>query len=249
MHVFLHQLRNNKAFAVGLALLITLATIWFAVDRPLKEEKRLQERINAGKDVTYQLCVPVYLWRGLSVNVALAAVLAAGCLIAGRKLSSSATPKTSTFGVGEKVLIGFAVVIAALQGASRLGHSTWGDEDYTVKTYISDQLIEDPKGVYTSTPTPWTYALWHYKRPNNHTGYSVMANLVHSAFFERGNGPRDPIFSEVLVRTPAFLFGLLSLATLAWMGRVHGVSHGVAMVLVYYAIHPWLTRFGTDARA
>lgn len=248
MRVFLLHLRQNRALALGLGLLVALIVIWLSVDRPVKDERRLAERLASGKAVPHHFYVPVYLWRGLTVNLALGAALSAACIVAGRKLAAPPEAAAAAFGLWDKGIIGLAITIAALQGGSRLGHSTWGDEDYTVKTYITDQITEGPEGIYTATPTSWTHALWHNKRPNNHTGYSVMANLVHSTFFKPGDGPRDPIFSEALVRTPAFVFGLLSILALAWMGRVHGVTHGVAMVLIYYAIHPWLTRFGSDAR-
>ena len=244
----LNRLRSNLCLAVCLSLFLALLTAWVAIDRPEKAEKRLSERILSGKAVPHHFYVPVYLWRGLTLNVVLAGLASVAAVFAGRKVSGSEVqiPKASRL---EQGAVAVCLLIAGLTSAVRLGHSTWGDEDYTVKTYINPQYELKADGRLTQRPVEWHEVLWHSKRPNNHVGYTAMARLVHEQFFEPGDGPNDPIFSEKLVRLPAFLFGLLSVISLVWMARVWGWGRAVPVILVFYVTHPWLVRFASDARA
>ncbi|MBL9114741.1 MAG: hypothetical protein JNJ83_07005 [Verrucomicrobiaceae bacterium] len=244
----LNRLRSNLCLAVCLSLFLALLTAWVVIDRPEKAEKRLSERILSGKAVPHHFYVPVYLWRGLTLNVVLAGLASVAAVFAGRKICGSEVqiPKASRL---EQGAVAVCLLIAGLTSAVRLGHSTWGDEDYTVKTYINPQYELKADGRLTQRPVEWHEVLWHFKRPNNHVGYTAMARLVHEQFFERGDAPSDPIFSETLVRLPAFLFGLLSVISLVWMARVWGWGRAVPVILVFYVTHPWLVRFASDARA
>jgi hypothetical protein len=248
----LSKWKSNPALTIALGLMLTLAIVWLAVDRPEKAERRLVQRIESGKAVPHHFYVPVYLWRGLTVNVLLAGLTAAASFWAGRRFIQSpslpGTPEPSRKWETGAVL--FCALLAGLSAGIRLGHSTWGDEDYTVKTYINPQYERQADGeLLIGQPVPLTDVLWHYKRPNNHVGYTFVARLVHDTFFTPGSEPSSPLFSETLVRLPAFVFGLLSVFSIAWMARVWGWSKGLPLVLVFYVTHPWLVRFSSDARA
>ena len=242
------SLRTNRALLFAVGLFVAIFAGWMMTDRPVKAEKRLAERIAAGKSVPYHFYVPIYLWRGLTLDIALSALLVGAAALAGRKLSSVDVPQEGQTSPVGRIVVAACMVVAALEAGSRLGLSTWGDEDYTVKNYISDQLIEEGDGVYKMEPASWSSLMWFYKRPNNHIGYTAVARVVHELFFKPGTGPTDPIFSEVLVRLPAYAFGLLSILTLAWMARVWGWTSGLWIVLPFYVTHPWLVRFASDTR-
>jgi hypothetical protein len=141
------------------------------------------------------------------------------------------------------------MLLAALYGWQRLGQSVWGDEDYTIKTYIEDQVTEQTNGSLRFEKPSWASALWNFKRPNNHVGFTVLAKACHDWFFTPGTGPRDSFFSEPLVRAPAYLAGVLSVAALWWLAGVYGWQGGaVAALLFLYVQHPWYVRFSSDAR-
>ncbi len=248
MGSILRHLRENRALLLAVALFAAVLATWVAVDRPVKEEKKLARLLEAKNSASWRAYVPVYLWRGLTVDVGLAALLVAACAVAGRRLAQSGAEEERSTGLGTKLLVGGCVLVAALQTVPRLSFSTWGDEDYTVKTYVNDQFVTAPDGTHTLERVPWANVLWHYKRPNNHVGYTAVARAVHDAFFRPGTGPTDPIFSETLVRLPAFAFGLLSVLTVAWMARVWGWTRGLWLVLPFYVLHPWLIRFGSEVR-
>jgi hypothetical protein len=238
----LDVLRRNRAFALALACVAVLAVAWMMVERPVRDERRLAERIASGKAIPHHFYVPVYLWRGLLVNVGLGVLLAGACYLAGRKLQPMVPrwqPSVAPLPTGQKVAIMLALALVAYTGTQRLGHSTWGDEDYTVKTYIQPEVSREPGQPLQFRDRQWHEVIWHGKRTNNHFGYTAVAKVFHDVFFRPGAGPEDPYFSEALVRTPAFLAGLLSVPVL--------VSGWWAILLIWVA-HPWLVRFSTDAR-
>lgn len=249
MSNFLALLRNNRAFALALGLFFAVTVACLVVERPEKAERRLAERIASGKAVPHHFYVPVYLWRGLTLNLAVTALLAGACSLAGRRLENPGSiPSAPPSSKLTTSLLFFGLIVAAANGYHRLGHSTWGDEDYTVKTYIEPQVTEKADGTLEFTRPTWYDVVWHGKRTNNHYGYTALAKLSHDLFFKPGTGPTDPFFSEALVRLPAYLSGLLSILALAWLTRLWGIRHGIWVIVLVYVLHPWLVRFGTDAR-
>lgn len=249
MSRLLFLLRTNRAFALALGLCVALLVTWLALDRPEKAERRLEERIASGKAVPHHFYVPVYLWRGLTLNLGVAALLAGACYYAGRKSSDlpAAEVPARLSGVQRAAVVA-ALALAAVHGWQRLDHSTWGDEDYTVKLYIQPEVEQQEDGSLRFTERTWPDVIWHGKRTNNHFGYTALAKLCHDSFFRPGSGPRDPYFSETLVRLPAFAAGLLSVLALTWMARVWRITAGLWLLLLLWVAHPWFVRFTSDAR-
>ncbi len=245
-------LRSNHAFALALGLFACFSVTWLVVDRPIKAERRLEERIASGKAVPHHFYIPVYLWRGLTVNLGVAALLAGAAYFAGRRTGQETAerslPKDQALSGAQKAAIAAAMALAALQGYDRLSLSTWGDEDYTVKTYIQPEVEKQADGTLSFTARTWADVIWHGKRTNNHFGYTALAKLVHDTFFHPGTGPRDPYFSESLVRLPALVAGVLSVLALAWMASVWRITSGLWLILLLWVVHPWFLRFTSDAR-
>jgi len=242
---------SSNYFRVTAALFLVLLATLVMVDRPVKLEKRITERREIqGKDAPTHWLVPVWLWRGLAMNTALAAVLVALTPLACRPASPTppAVPPSKPFSRREKALLLASVVLLAASSAPRLGQSLWGDEEYCMKAYIAPEPSQQPDGSVTLEPRPWMTTLWDYQRPTNHIGYVVVARLFHDTFFSPGTGPTDPWFSETLMRLPSFLAGLASILSLVWCCRVWGLRQGIAWIALGYAGHAWLVRFGCDAR-
>lgn len=247
----MRSLTTSTYFRITAALFVVLLTTLMLVDRPIKIEKRIVERREVqGKDAPTHWLVPVWLWRGLAMNTALAAVLVALTPLARRPAFPNRVvlPKSKPFSNREKILLTASVVILAASTAPRLGQSLWGDEEYCMKTYIAPEATQQPDGSVTLSPCSWMTTFWDYKRPTNHIGFVVVARLFHDAFFTPGTGPTDPWFSETLIRLPSFLAGLAAIFTLVWSCRVWGLRSGIAWIALGYAGHAWLVRFGCDAR-
>ena len=249
--LIVRSLTSSTYFRVTAALFLVLFTTLMLVDRPTKIEKRIVERREVqGKDAPTHWLVPVWLWRGLALNTALAAALVALTPLARRPAFPSPVilPKSKPFSNREKILLAASVVLLAASTAPRLGQSLWGDEEYCMKAYIAPKAIQQPDGSVTLEPRPWLTTLWDYQKPTNHIGFIIVARLFHDAFFTPGSGPNDPWFSETLMRLPSFLAGLAAILTLVWCCRVWGIRNGIAWIALGYAGHAWLVRFGCDAR-
>jgi hypothetical protein len=162
-------------------------------------------------------------------------------------LVSEAAPRRTAATVA--VVAGGLMIISGIANAPRLSHSLWGDEEYSMKRLIADQLeARGDDGTMHFEDHSWVTTLWSYRKTTNHIGYTVVARLFHEVMFRPGAGPTDPIFSEVAIRLPVFIAGLLSIAAVAWAGCVWGWHWGMPLALVMYAAHPWFVRFGSDAR-
>lgn len=239
-------------FRLTAALFLVLFTTLMVVDRPIKIEKRIVERQEIqGKEAPTHWLVPVWLWRGLAVNTALAGLLVALTPLARRSVFAGeppAVPPSMPFFRREKMLLAAAVLLLAASTAPRLGHSLWGDEEYAMKTYIAPEIVKTAEGGVQLKPRSWVDTLWDYQRPTNHIGFTVLARVCHDTFFTPGIGPTDPWFSETLMRLPSFFAGLASILTLVWGCRVWGLRQGIGWIALGFAGHAWLVRFGCDAR-
>lgn len=242
---------RNRYFRITASVLLALVAVFLSVERPVKTEKRIAGRIAAGKMVPVTWYVGPWLWKGLIVDIGLAALLVAATPFAARKLSGGwkdEPPQSRPFAKWEKPLLAFIVVIAAVQNAPRLGHSLWGDEEYTVRRLIADEVERDADGKLVFGKQSWLTTFWSFRKPTNHIGYTVVARAVHDTFFKQGTGPTDPWFSETLIRLPVYIAGLLSIVALVWACRVWGFGNGAVLLAFGYIMHPWFVRFGVDAR-
>lgn len=231
-------------------MLLALIVIFLCVDRPVKAEKKIADRIAAGKTVPVTWYVTPWLWKGLIANIGLATLLVALTPLARRKLGDrwkvEAPPRTLV--KWEKIILIGVIGIAAVQNAPRLSHSLWGDEEYTGRRLIADDLDRDENGKLTIEKQSWLTTFWSFRKPTNHIGYTVIARAVHDTFFQPKLGPTDPWFSETLIRLPVYVAGLLSILTLVWACRVWGFGNGAVLLAFGYIMHPWFVRFGVDAR-
>jgi hypothetical protein len=230
---------------VFFVLLITL----LVVDRPVKSERELANRLAEGKKASLKHHVPVWLWRGLCVNVGLSGVLICLAPLAMRRVSRPALG-----GVEHRLtklewgVVTVAAGVFLVSGLPRLSHSLWGDEENLMQNCIADQLKLNSDGSVVIQPVAWIETIWNYDRPTNHIGYSVVARLFHEALYSRGSGPNDPFFSEWAVRLPVLLSAVGWFLALAWCCQVWGWARGAAPAAMALAGHAWMIRFGVDAR-
>lgn len=243
---------TSTYFRVTVALFVVLLSALMLVERPVKLEKRIAERREVqGKDAPTHWLVPVWLWRGLAANTALAALLVALTPLARRRPfagEAPVPPPSAPFSRREKMLLAASVILLAASTAPRLGQSLWGDEEYCMKAYIAPEVVRTEAGGVELKPRSWQDTIWDYQRPTNHIGFTVLARLCHDSFFTPGTGRTDPWFSETLMRLPSFLAGLAAILTLVWGCRVWGLRQGICWIALGFAGHAWLVRFGCDAR-
>jgi hypothetical protein len=233
---------------VALLLAAVLLLAWCFIPRPVKAEARLAERIASGKAVPSHFYQPVWLWRGLTASLPLSLLLVLAVHLGGRARAS----EKPTIEKGSAVRLWLVVPLVTLAGLSalRLNHSTWGDEDYTVKTYVREQVTQGKEGALAFSSPTWSEVLWGFKRPNNHVGFTVLARLSHDLLYRSGDKPETPPFSERIVRLPAWVAGVLSVLALFFALRAWGLAGvgGVILLCLWYPLHPWVIRFSSDAR-
>lgn len=242
---------RNRYFYVTASVLLVLIVVLMRVDRPVKQEKRIAERIASGKSVPTHYYVEPWLWKGLIVNIGLAGLLVAMTPFATRKLSGGYERQIEgrrPYAKWEWMALGCVMLVAAVQNAPRLSHSLWGDEEYTGRRLIADEVERDADGRLVIEKQSWLTTFWSFRKPTNHIGYTVAARAVHDAFFNPGMGPTDPWFSETLTRLPVYIAGLLSIPALLWACFVWGFRNGSVFLAFAYVLHPWFVRFGVDAR-
>ncbi len=153
------------------------------------------------------------------------------------------------------VLVLMILAITAVSGflnAPRLTLSLWGDEEFTAKRFITGLPTLQEDGSWQVEAPPWRNTLWDLGRMNNHFLFSVLGRLSHETFGPdpaAATGPRDPWFSETIVRLPAFIAGLLALPATAWCLRLWGIGRvATAAAVLLLALHPWYVRHAVDAR-
>lgn len=139
-----------------------------------------------------------------------------------------------------------AIVMHAYLGLPRLSHSFWGDEAYSVRTAIAG--VPAWKGDHWRDPKlKWRETFHYYKKPNNHVPFSILARLSNRAWTAIADPP-ERLRNEVPVRLPAFLAGLLAIASAAFFVHRLGYSAAAAATAWLLALHPWMLRYSTEAR-
>jgi len=144
-------------------------------------------------------------------------------------------------------LVGAAMLITAVLGAQRLHFSFWDDEHYTARRFASGHFKQMDDGSVRFRERGWGYAFYDYRMPNNHILHSLLAQgsvRVWRVFRDRDGLP----YSEAAMRVPAYLFGILSVAALAWLLKELGLARAGVLAAFLLAVHPWHMRYASEAR-
>lgn len=243
--------RESRNFIIASAVVFfALLTVRIVIDRPVKEEKAIAKRKAEGKVVAPEAYVPVWLYKGLRMNLVIAgAVLLTSPWLGRRRdpamkfLDALVTEPVKRWEIIACVAL---MGVAAWHNAPRLHHSMWGDEEFNASRFMLDYVERAEDGTLEIKERSWVTTLWNMRKPTNHLGYSFFARLTHDTFFEKKTGPADPWFSEALLRTPVFISGLLLIPAFLWALRVWGLRPWWGLLLLL--LHPWFTRFGVDGR-
>jgi hypothetical protein len=239
---------SRPLLLLSLALCFAMGLAWLNWGGQAKAERRLEERIASGKAVPWHFYAPVYQWRGLCLSLPVAALLVGACFMGRRRHSLPDVEPMKALSHVQRAVLAGSMIWVAWSGWQRADQSVWGDEDYTIKTYIVDQVEQDPNGQLLFEKPSWANAVWNYKRPNNHVGFTVLAKAAHDLLYQPELDPGQGLFSERMVRLPALLAVVLSLPALLWLLRVWGWGQGAILALIFVALHPWTLRYSSEAR-
>lgn len=216
-----------------------------------KEEPRLKDKQATGQNISVQSYVAVYGPKALYANSALCLLLLALGPWATRSMQR--TPSFAPVAPKKERRLTLAIVALAVIGSAitvtpRLKHSLWADESTTMRKFAVGEYKRGADGNMALTPVTQQYRQFALKTPNNHMLYSTLAGWVHGSFFQQSDAPEAPYFSEVLLRLPAFLFGLGALLAVWWLALEMGLKQLSWLPVVFLALHPWHAQYTGEAR-
>jgi hypothetical protein len=129
----------------------------------------------------------------------------------------------------------------------RLCQSFWHDENYPVRNAILGTYRALPDGSLELKRVSWQATLFYYRKPN-HTLYSGIARACNDVW-QLITKPKGLQFSEPVIRFPAYIAGIASIATIALLlNELQFASAGVVAAFLS-AFHPWHIRYASEARA
>ncbi len=192
----------------------------------------------------------IYSWYGAgAAMVVLVGLAVIAPWWAGRDVQPGPTRLTGQCSRWFWPLVGLAMLSSAIFSFPRLGHSLWDDEEYNVRMSILGRYnIQKGDEPLKFRKLSWTETLAEYREPNNHVLHSLLAKFSLQAwqtFLKKSDSLR---FSETALRIPAFIFGILSVASLALLLKDLGRPGAGVLAAFLMAMHPWHVRYTSECR-
>ncbi len=236
------------AFFLGVALVFVIC----ALAGPKPWDAEAAQRLAEGKPRPKDFAAQVFFWVALG-NTLVAIVLALTARWWGRPLDfqggqcparKEARWMRPAFW-SSLVLIAIAGLLVRLPLAQK---SLWWDEIWTLKNAVSGYVTWRDDGSERFLKRDWARTFWHYSKPTNHVGFSVLSRLSLEAWRGFGGHSRED-FNELAFRLPSVLAGVAAILLIGWIGRdLLGNLAGLTCALVL-ALHPWFIRYSVDGRA
>ncbi len=139
------------------------------------------------------------------------------------------------------------MLACAGMNAPRLAHGLWDDEEYTLRRIVLGSYRINSEGEPRLKEVPWAHTIWYYGKPNNHFVNSITGRLSNTLWRAVAR-PEGLQFSEVALRLPAFVAGVLSIGVWALLLRAMGFPAAGALAAWVIALHPWHMRFVPELR-
>jgi hypothetical protein len=145
------------------------------------------------------------------------------------------------------LLVALAIATSASLAFTRLDQSFWDDEETSARSYIVGAYHMDDEGNLDFRKSSLRENLFRYLSPNNHIVHNLIARIVHNCWSAVA-APEDRRANEFVLRLPAFLFGMASLASLAYFLWRMGFPWAGVFGAWFMALHPWHLRYASEAR-
>ena len=165
------------ALLAGVALLLVVRLI--VGDNPW--EGGIAERLGEGKHLRPVDFARTYGWWSAALNLP----LCLGLLATRRHWFTRSEPRESISlrppdAMPRRLVVATlaAVVVLALLGLPRLGHSFWDDEEYSVRVAIDGAYFQGLDDQLDFDDVRWRDTLWHYHKPSNHVPQSILSRLA-----------------------------------------------------------------------
>lgn len=192
--------------------------------------------------------VVIYLWIAAAINLGLTALLLATVGFWMRPVAEREDPPRPTTPRWFWPLVLLAMTIVAVCAMPRLNDSFWDDEEYNVRHSIWGRFkTGDDPGTYRFRKLGWEDTFFDYREPNNHVLHSLLARSSLTIWQKVSPSESLP-FTEWPLRVPAWLFGILGVATLAWFLKDAGFAGAGVVAAFLMALHPWVIRYASEMR-
>ncbi len=145
------------------------------------------------------------------------------------------------------LLVALAIAASASMAYGRLDQSLWDDEETSTRSYILGAYRLTDEGDVDFRKARLRENLFRYLSPNNHIVHNLIARLVHHGWSAVAS-PGNRRANEFVLRLPAYLFGMTSLAALAYFLWRMGFPWAGVFGAWFMALHPWHLRYASEAR-
>lgn len=238
-----------------LLLAAAAACLVYLVAGPSPWTKGLDTSAAAKESVRTHSWMVIGFWYAAAINLglAIAALLAwhgRPEMIEGTALSREEPVREDRFGRWSRwLLVALATLLSAWAMLPRLDLSLWGDEEATARRFIVGHVYPREEGGYLVKRPSWEKAAWNWDNgTNSHLLFNVLARLSHGPADPSGGDPERFYFSERRIRLPSFVATLLLVPAAALLVAGIGFPRGAAFSAFLLALHPWIVRYGSDAR-
>ena len=231
-------------------LLLVLLIVYLVFgDNPWQDG--IAERVQKGKRIR-----PIDYWVSYAYWVAAANAFILGLLLRFHRLwrAPGAAPRCAEFARPDSrlhpigwLLVALAIVTSASLAYPRLDQSLWDDEETSVRTAIAGAYYLNDEGELRFRKSDLRDTFFSYRSPNNHIVHNLIARTLHTVWSAATPG-EDRRADDFAVRLPAFLFGMASLASLAYFLWRMGFPWAGVFGAWFLALHPWHLRYASEAR-
>ena len=146
------------------------------------------------------------------------------------------------------VVAGGLLLVATGLRVERMDLGLYNDESFMFRRYVAGEFTEIPATNETPFRQPdWATTLWHMEVGNNSPPYSALARIAYEREFLRSDLAPAQV-DEAAIRLPAVIASLVGLLALGWLAYRLGSPDRGLLVMGIGAVHPWMVRYGSDAR-
>lgn len=239
---------STAVIVCGLAALCMLVLAWWL---GLSGRDAIAERLDAGKRPRTIDHAQTATWWTAVVGAgvfALAALTARWWSSVGESGALFPAAATSAPSWRWWVVAGGLLLVATGLRVERLDLGMYNDESFMFRRYVAGEFTEIPATDESDYRKPdWATTLWHMEVGNNSPPYSVLARIAFENEARRSGLVLGEV-NETSIRLPALLASLAGLLVLGWLGFRLGAPDRGFLVMGLGAIHPWMVRYGSDAR-
>ncbi|MCF6313894.1 MAG: glycosyltransferase family 39 protein [Verrucomicrobiales bacterium] len=206
------------------------------------------EKIAAGEKVSLDAFIGDGLWWAALVNLVFLLSLIWTEPWWNTRLRDRATEKVKPrLSLLPIILILAAVVTGLYWRVPYMSHSFGNDEEWAMRRFVHGYYKNKDDGELDYRKVKWKETFFLNTGTNNHVAQSVAARLSLNVR-NRMMGEDASHFSEIAVRLPSLVAGLLCIGAVGGLLCLHGAPTAGVVAAWFLALNPWYLRYSVEAR-